>query len=104
MADVRLMIANREYIVTCADGEEARLMDLGNIVNEMAIEAGGSAGSLNESRTLLYSALLLADKMHEARNSAAPAQTIASNSDADHAMAMEKLADRIEKLVEQLEL
>jgi cell division protein ZapA len=104
MADVRLMIASREYIVTCADGEEARLMELGTIVNEMAAEAGGSAGGLNESRTLLYSALLLADKMYEARNSSAPAQATPSNSDMSDAIAMEKLADRIEKLVEQLEL
>ncbi len=109
MADVRLIIASREYIVTCADGEEARLMDLGNIVNEMAAEAGGSAGGLNESRTLLYSALLLADKVYETRNNPGSPQTATAHTEqADtgsaDATAMERLADRIEKLVEQLEL
>ncbi len=107
MADVRLLIANREYIVTCADGEEQRLQSLGNIVNEMALEAGGSAGGLNESRTLLYSALLLADKLFEARNSAANAGAATnapvSTPNANAAM-LERLADRIEKIAEQLEV
>jgi cell division protein ZapA len=104
MADVRLIIANREYIVTCADGEEERLHSLGAVVNEMALEAGGSAGGLNESRTLLYSALLLADKLYEARNNGAiPANAVQKSPNAD-AIALERLADRIEKVVEQLEL
>ena len=107
MADVRLLIANREYIVTCADGEEPRLQSLGNIVNEMAIEAGGSAGGLNESRTLLYSALLLADKLFEARNSVTntdPTTHASASVPNMNTAALERLADRIEKVAEQLEL
>jgi cell division protein ZapA len=104
MADVRLLIASREYIVTCADGEEERLMALGTIVNEMAAEAGGTAGGLNESRTLLYSALLLADKVHESRNNDASPRLVQPNTDSADAIAVERLADRIEKLVEQLEI
>jgi cell division protein ZapA len=104
MADVRLLIASREYIVTCADGEEERLKALGSIVNEMAAEAGGTAGGLNESRTLLYSALLLADKLHETRNTDASSRSSQPDSSADDAIAYERLADRIEKLVEQLEI
>ena len=104
MADVRLIIAGREYIVTCADGEEQRLQSLGAVVNEMALEAGGSAGGLNESRTLLYSALLLADKLYEARNNAAIPSNAVQNSPNADAIALERLADRIEKVLEQLEL
>ena len=65
MADVRLSIANREYIVTCNDGEEERLQTLGAMVDDMARQAGGPSGGLNESRLLLFSALLLADKLHD---------------------------------------
>ena len=64
MADVRLSIAGREYIVTCNDGEELRLQALGAMVDEKAREAGGPSGGLNESRLLLFAALLLADKLH----------------------------------------
>jgi Cell division protein ZapA len=56
MADVRLSIAGREYIVTCKDGEEQRLQALGALVDEKAREAGGPSGGLNESRLLLFSA------------------------------------------------
>ena len=42
MADVRLMVAGREYIVTCKDGEEPRLQTLGSMVDEMARESRGA--------------------------------------------------------------
>ena len=42
MADVRLDIANREYIVTCRDGEEEHLRKLGAVVAEMVQEASGN--------------------------------------------------------------
>ncbi len=112
MADVRLTIARREYIVTCRDGEEQRLMSLGAIVDEFAKEAGESAGGLNESRQLLFASLLLADRLHEMQ-SCAPARAL---QDADPvqadpdllqtdraAAAIEQLAGRIEAFVNRLE-
>mgnify|MGYP003456153007 FL=1 len=107
MADVRLMVAGREYIVTCKDGEEPRLQALGNMVDEMAREAGGTSGGLKESRLLLFSALLLADKLQDSRNAgsnSAP-QADANNSNSyDQALAtLEELADRIEALADRLE-
>lgn len=103
MADVRLTIAGREYIVTCRDGEEARLQSLGALVDKMAIEAGGPAGGLNESRTLLYSALLLADKVHDMPANT-PAQRVPEDSKAieNAAAAIENIADRMEKLAAKL--
>ena len=106
MADVRLSIANREYIVTCKDGEEPRLQALGAMVDDMAREASGPAGGLNESRLLLFSALLLADKLHDTKNGIAPAvSTPVSNDPEAHevAGALEKLAERIEALADKLE-
>lgn len=105
MADVRLSIANREYIVTCKNGEEPRLEILGAMVDEMAREAGGASGGLNESRQLLFSALLLADKLHDARNDIS-APSSASSSPlviANAAQTLEKLAERLEKLADALE-
>lgn len=103
MADVRLSIAGREYIVTCQDGEEARLQTLGAMVDDKAREAGG-AGGLNESRTLLFSALLLADKLHDAGGGASTANSPSSDSALDEAAAtLEKLADRLESLAAKLE-
>lgn len=105
MADVRLSIASREYIVTCKDGEEPRLQALGAMVDEMAREAGGPSGGLNESRLLLFSALLLADKLHDAKSGIAPAPPVSGNDpDVEEATgALEKLAERLEALADKLE-
>jgi hypothetical protein len=46
-------------------------VDLGSMVDTKAREAGGSAGGLNESRQLLFAALLLADQLNEANGGAA---------------------------------
>jgi cell division protein ZapA len=105
MAEVRLSIANREYIVTCNDGEEERLQTLGAMVDEQARAAGGATGNLNESRLLLFSALLLADKLHD--GSASNAGGVSRSSDdaalEQAAQAIERLAERLEKLATQLE-
>jgi cell division protein ZapA len=105
MADVRLSIAGREYIVTCKDGEESRLQALGALVDEKAREAGGPSGGLNESRLLLFSALLLADKLHDGGTGAAGMPTSSSNGPMveQAAETLERLADRLEALALRLE-
>lgn len=103
MAEVRLAIAGREYIVTCQDGEEDRLKALGRMVDEKAREAGGSGG-LNESRLLLFASLLLADQVYDGRsNDPAPAQGLSLETAENLAVSVERLADRLERIVEGLE-
>lgn len=105
MADVRLSIAGREYIVTCNDGEEPRLQALGAMVDEKAREAGGPSGGLNESRLLLFAALLLADKLHDGSNAGdgSSAPQSADPTAAQAAETLERLADRLETLALRLE-
>lgn len=111
MADVRLNIAGRDYLVTCRDGEEERLTSLGAIVDEKAQEAGGSASGLNESRQLLFASLLLADKIadtgsNNAVNTGNSAPSDGSASDANSAKiaeTLEKLAIRLESVADKLE-
>ncbi|MFC4292221.1 cell division protein ZapA [Sphingorhabdus arenilitoris] len=110
MADVRLNIASREYIVTCQDGEEERLKSLGMLVDEMAREAVGSAGGLNESRQLLFASLLLADKLQDslaqAQSAAAPPTSAPVHNDLaveQAAMTIEKMAERLETIANRLE-
>jgi cell division protein ZapA len=105
MADVRLSIAGREYIVTCKDGEETRLLSLGAMVDEKAREAGGPSGGLNESRLLLFSALLLADKLHDAGGSPSAQSTNVNDDPAldQAADTLERLADRLETFAQRLE-
>jgi len=103
MAEVRLSIAGRDYIVACRDGEEARLMTLGAMVDEKAREAGASGG-LNETRLLLFSALLLADKLHDRAADNRTAGIAPTEALSSHAIdALEALASRLENLALRLE-
>ena len=104
MPDVKISIAGRDYFVACNPGEEQRLMDLGAMVDAIALEAGGGSRGLAENRALLFSALLLADKLQDAGGGAvaAPnAQTSAAF--AQSADVLEGLAVRLENLALRLE-
>jgi len=102
MASVDLEIAGRRYSVSCRDGEETHLQEVGAIVDGKAQDAAGALGKLSENRQLLFASLLLADELKEKREAAggtpAPTQT-----DAGIAEALERLAERMESLAESLE-
>lgn len=105
MAEVRLSIAGREYVVACNNGEEPRLMALGAMVDEKAREAGGASGGLNETRLLLFSALLLADKLHDSAPTTIPSGVAPTDPvmPAQAIDALESLATRLENLAQRLE-
>jgi cell division protein ZapA len=105
MAEVKLSIAGRQYSVACNDGEETRLLALGAMVDERAREAGGGSAGLNETRSLLFSALLLADRLHDVSSGT---QVVVDNAQAldkpsQIAEALEGLATRLENLALRLE-
>lgn len=107
MAQMKLEIGGRSFMVSCQDGEEAHLAKLAAMVDGKARESGDPAG-LNESRMLLFTSLLLADELHGAQ--AATAQPAATADPAQSGpvsgqvvAALEKLADRAEQLANSLE-
>lgn len=99
MAEVKLNIAKREYIVTCRDGEEDHLVKLGEMVDAKAKEAGGNAAGLNESRLLLFAALLLADEVGS--GSIKPQNP--DNDDRQDDKQIDMAAETIEKLALRIE-
>jgi cell division protein ZapA len=105
MAEVTLEIGGRSYTVGCRDGEEAHLIGLGRLVDAKAQDAGRAMGAMTENRHLLVTALLLADTLKEQPAGggmavAAPAPVV---DDAETAEAVERLAERMEKLAAMLE-
>ena len=107
MAQMKLEIGGRSFMVTCQDGEEAHLTKLAAMVDGKARESGDPT-ALTESRMLLFTSLLLADDLHGARTatgqpaaSAGPAQPGPVNDEL--VAALEKLADRAEQLANSLE-
>lgn len=107
MAQMKLDIGGRSFMVTCQDGEEAHLTKLAAMVDRKARESGDPA-TLNESRMLLFTSLLLADELHSAQTAAdqpaSPAEPAQPAPASDQIVAaLEKLADRAEQLANSLE-
>ncbi len=107
MANVRLTVGGRNFVVACAPGEEAHVSALGKMIDTKIMDTQDAA-TLSEPRVLLYAALMLADELHDARKEcAAPApppavreepgisQEIVSHLDAI-AVKLENLAARLE--------
>jgi len=99
MSNITLTIGGRSYTVACSDGEEAHIAALGRNIDEK-LSAMGSAAGQNESRTLLFAALLLADEVHELKNGPAPAAKGQAEPDAAE---LEAIAARLENLADALE-
>ncbi|HSG35530.1 MAG TPA: cell division protein ZapA [Sphingomonadaceae bacterium] len=99
MSNITLTIGGRSYTVACTDGQEAHIAALGRSIDEK-LAAMGSAAGQNESRTLLFAALLLADEVHELKNGPAKVADDKSQPGADE---LEAIAARLEKLAAALE-
>jgi cell division protein ZapA len=106
MPDVKLSIAGRDYFVACNAGEEQRLLELGAMVDATAQKVAGGARGLTETRGLLFSALMLADRLHDAggaggaggADTAQPSAAMVQSADI-----LEGLATRLENLALRLE-
>lgn len=103
--NVTLQIGGRSYMVACAEGEEAHVKGLGQLIDDKVRDLGTTGH--NEARLLLFAALMLADELHETRGNgaaaAAPASAPAADHAADHAAVLEALASRLEKYAAGLE-
>jgi cell division protein ZapA len=67
MGQINVMVAGRPYSLSCRDGEEARLARLCELVHAKAQDLHQSLGQMSEARTLLMSAILLADELSDMR-------------------------------------
>ena len=106
MADVEVAVSGRRYKLSCRDGEEDHLRALVRMVDRKADEITGSLGEMTEARTLLLSALLIADELNDLRGAAAVArnETVSeAGTDPAYAVAIERIAERVERLAAQLE-
>lgn len=94
MADVSLSIGGRAHVVSCRDGEEDHLRQLGAILDRHYKVAHQASGGASGERTFLFLSLLLADALDEAdRRPSAERDTAA----------MARIADRLEAVASTLE-
>ncbi len=106
MADVEVSVSGRRYKLSCRDGEEDHLRALVRMVDLKAEEITGALGDMTEARTLLLSALLIADELNDLRGAASVARNESPaivEPDPAYAVAIERIAERVERLASQLE-
>ena len=103
MSNVNLNIGGRTYTVACAEGEEAHVAGLGQLIDEK-LHSMGNISAQSETRQLLFAALLLADEVHESRHrSPAGGVAAASAGPSLDPARIEALAERLEKCASALE-
>ena len=112
MANVTLTIGGRDFMLACADGEEAHVTRLAQMIDEKLTQAG--VVGQTEPRMLLFASLMLADELHELRQretqtvapSQVPAPVPAGPVEIIPAVLVEELvriAEHVENLADLLE-
>jgi cell division protein ZapA len=108
MAQVNLTVNGRPFAVTCDDGQEARIRQLGEYVDAKVVEFVRSVGQVGEARLLLLAALVIADELAEAtealRQERSGVHDAAASAAADAAASgIQSLAQRVEAIAARLE-
>ena len=106
MATVSIIVNNRSYEVACADGQEPHLRRIGEFVDAKVRDLAESLGQIGDTRLLLMSSLLLADELMEIKQREGAGKGGTANgqvSEAALAEAMDRIADRIERIAARLE-
>lgn len=67
MAEVKLNIHGRPYGISCDDGQEGRVMEVGEYVDQRARDIASAGAASNETHLLVLTSLVLADEIKELR-------------------------------------
>lgn len=105
MAQVEVTINNRSYRIACDDGQDQHLTQLADYIDARIQELVATVGQVGDARLLVMASLLIADELSETLDTLHSKESKPDNSPTvDHvAQSMESLADRIERIAEQLE-
>jgi len=102
MPQVSIQIANRTYELTCGPGEEERVHELADYVDNKVSELRRQMPGAPEIKLMVFAALLLADESREARGLARQAESaraMATDSADTLATALEELiTSRVDKM------
>jgi len=105
VAQVTVKINGYTYNVGCEDGQERHLMDMAAEV-ESRIDSIKALGSQSgEARLLVLAALLMADELHDQRNTLQNLQAELARlpkAEADAKIRLARLADRAEEIADRL--
>ena len=111
MSQITITINSREYPVACEDGQELRIMQLADVLDEKAKQLAGDSGQISESLLLAMVGLLLADELSELKKGGSPKEDDSARRvntddmlklDSEIAAAVQNIDNEIKKLAKQL--
>jgi cell division protein ZapA len=66
MAEVTVMVGDRQYRMACDDGQEEHLKSLANVISGLVAKLRGSFGEIGDQRLIMMAAITMADRHAEA--------------------------------------
>ncbi len=109
MAEANLNINGKNYSIHCEDGQEQRVLELGQFVDSRLKDIAQAGAASNENHLLVLTALMLADEIFDLRedstalNSQLQSSQANQNDEASVALAIDELANRIERIAGRLQ-
>ena len=109
---VKVEVNGRAYAIACEPGEERRIRELGGyldaVVRGLAARAGTGAAAVGDSHLLVMAGLTIADELSETCEkleacAAAPDGNGAAARNAEAALALDRMAARLETIAANLE-
>ena len=109
MGEVNITINGRNYGISCQDGQEQRVNDLGKYVASRLQDIAKAGAANSENHLLVLTTLMLADEIYDLReNMGAVSQQMEAtqanqNDEAEVVDAIGQLADRIERIAKRIQ-
>lgn len=106
MAQVIITVNGREYPIACENGQEARIMQLAQILEQKAEMLKSFSGKISENMFLAMIGILVADDLFEARKNTptAPQKPVENIADEqENAARIQALNERIKAVAKLLE-
>lgn len=67
MSEVSLTIHGKSYSISCDEGQEHRVLELGKYVDSRLRDIAGAGAAVNDAHLLILTALVLADEAYDLR-------------------------------------
>ena len=104
MAEVNVTIANKQYSISCDEGQEQRVIDLAAQVDGRMHEIAAMGGGATDAHLLVLNSIMMADELSNAANGNAAPQpmnglTISEEDEAAITSAIDQMAARIDCLL-----
>ena len=105
MGQVVVKVNGRDFALSCADGQEARIRRLAQYVDAKIGEFAKNVGQVGEARLILLAALVIADELSDANEALQQerSRTQPAGEPAQAASGIRSMAERIEAIAARIE-